>query len=72
LWKKSLQIEKEAFGPRHTLIALDLLHLAEAEISLKEKNKAQENLKESINILKNYFPNDYPLVVLAREQLKVR
>jgi hypothetical protein len=69
LWKKSLQIEKEVFGPRHPLVGLGLLHLAEVETVLKKKSLAQEDLRESINILKIYLSDNAPLVFLARERL---
>ncbi|HEY5040084.1 MAG TPA: tetratricopeptide repeat protein, partial [bacterium] len=61
LWKKSIQTEKEIFGPRHPQVAMDLIHLAEVESALKEKSKAQEYLKESLKILKNYFLDDHPM-----------
>jgi tetratricopeptide (TPR) repeat protein len=70
LWQKSLQTEKEVFGPRHPQVALDLIYMAEVESVLKEKAKAQADLKESLKILKTHFSDDHPMVVLVHKRLE--
>lgn len=70
LWQKSIQTEKEVFGPRHPQIALDLIQLAQVETGLGKQSMAQADLKESLTILKIYFTDDNPWVLQAQKQLK--
>ena len=70
LWQKSLQVEKEVFGPQHPKVALDLIHLAEAQSALNLKAKSQASLKEALGILKSRFPADNPLVLLVQKRLE--
>jgi len=70
LWKKSIQVEKEVFGARHPKVALDLIHLADAQSALNQKSKSQESLKESLNLLKDNFPEDSPWIRLIQKRLK--
>jgi tetratricopeptide (TPR) repeat protein len=69
LWQKSLKTEIKIYGPHHPQVALDLFQLAQVEWDSGEKSKAKNDINESIEILKTYFPNDHPLVVETQTQL---
>jgi len=70
LWQKSLQTEKDVYGPKHPQVALDLIQLARAEWDLQEKANAKKDVRESIDMLKFYFPDNHPLVIEAKIQFE--
>lgn len=66
MWKKIVKTEKTVWGARHPLVALDLEALAEIELQFGQKGGAQADLKESLTILRSFFPEEHPLVLRAK------
>ena len=69
LLEKALATSKEAFGPRHPLIAVTLLRLAQAEEALGDKKNARSRREEALLILQSRFAADYPLILEVKAQL---
>jgi tetratricopeptide (TPR) repeat protein len=69
LWSKVLQVEKTALGSQHPQVAIAMMHMAKAEVSLEQKEKAKSLLKDAISLLENYFQPDHPLMLEAKGQL---
>lgn len=70
LWQSSLKTEKGVFGLHHPQVAADLMRLAEVETVLGKKALAQENLKQSIEILGSLFNGGHPLLNEANTLLE--
>ncbi len=70
LWQNALMAEKKVFGLHHPQVAIDLMRLAEVETTLGKRALAQENLKQSIGILRSLFQEGHPLLNEANSMLE--